>query len=68
MAPSSSEAGSSSGQQAGGDPAAAVAALHAAGDDTEALAEAIQAAAFLDSTPGDARQKLRGRQDGGCSQ
>jgi hypothetical protein len=38
----------------------AVAALHAAGDDLEALREAIAAAAFLDATPGDARQKLRG--------
>ena len=39
---------------------AAVARLHAAGDDAEALAEAIQAASFLDATPGDQRQKLRG--------
>jgi hypothetical protein len=40
--------------------AAAVARLHAAGDDEEALVEAIATAAFLDSAPGDARQKLRG--------
>ncbi|MEW5317681.1 MAG: hypothetical protein WDW38_008963 [Sanguina aurantia] len=38
---------------------AAVAAMHAAGDDTEALAEAIAAASFLDATPGESRQKLR---------
>lgn len=43
------------------DPAAAVALLHAAGDDVEALTEAIAEAAFLDSFPGDYRQKLRGK-------
>lgn len=37
----------------------AVASLHSAGDDQEALEEAIQAAAFLDAIPGDDRQKLR---------
>ena len=42
------------------DPEHAVAQLHAAGDDIEALTEAIQAATFLKDTPGDARQKLRG--------
>lgn len=42
------------------DPERAVAQLHAAGDDIEALTEAIQAATFLKDTPGDARQKLRG--------
>lgn len=36
--------------------------LHAAGDDLEALVEAVDAASFLDSVPGDYRQKLRGRQ------
>ncbi|KAG2494601.1 hypothetical protein HYH03_007366 [Edaphochlamys debaryana] len=41
------------------DPDAAVALLHAAGDDMEALAEAIAEAAFLDATPGEHRQKLR---------
>ncbi|EFJ50619.1 hypothetical protein VOLCADRAFT_116798 [Volvox carteri f. nagariensis] len=41
------------------DPDSAVALLHAAGDDQEALAEAIAEAAFLDTTPGDHRQKLR---------
>lgn len=34
--------------------------LTAAGNDTEALAEAIEYASFLDATPGDDRQKLRG--------
>jgi len=43
------------------DTAAAVAGLHAAGDDTEALSEAIEKAAFLDVIPGDDRQKLRGK-------
>jgi hypothetical protein len=43
-----------------GDASAALAALHAAGDDLEALAEAIERASFLDATPGDDRQKLRG--------
>ena len=42
-----------------GDPKAAVAAL-AAAKDVEALEAAIAAAAFLDATPGDDRQKLRG--------
>ncbi|KAG2452657.1 hypothetical protein HYH02_002890 [Chlamydomonas schloesseri] len=41
------------------DPDSAVALLHAAGDDVEALAEAIAEAGFLDATPGDHRQKLR---------
>ncbi len=45
---------------ASGDAAAAVAALHAAGDDVEALTEAITAAGWLDAHPGDDRQKLRG--------
>ena len=45
----------------GGDPKAAVAAL-AAAKDIEALEGAIAQAAFLDSTPGDDRQKLRGAQ------
>lgn len=58
-APSSSSA--SSATAAPRDPDAATALLHAAGDDREALAEAIAAAAFLDATPGDHRQKLRGR-------
>jgi len=34
--------------------------LHAAGDDVDALKEAVDGAAFLDSVPGDFRQKLRG--------
>lgn len=40
----------------------AVAALAAAGNDTEALAQAIEKAAFLEETPGEDRQKLRGNQ------
>lgn len=40
-------------------PERAVAQLHAAGDDIEALTEAMQAATFLKDAPGDARQKLR---------
>lgn len=44
----------------GADATAAVAALAAAGKDTEALMAAIKGAAFLDSTPGESRQKLRG--------
>ncbi len=40
--------------------AAAVAALQAAGDDVEALTEAIQAASWIDAVPGEDRQKLRG--------
>ena len=43
------------------DAQAAVAAIAAAGNDTEALAEAIEKAAFLDETPGENRQTLRGR-------
>ena len=43
------------------DPDVATAALHAAGQDCEALNEAIAAAAFLDKIPGDHRQKLRGK-------
>ena len=39
---------------------AAVASLQGAGNDLEALALAIKAASFLDETPGDNRQKLRG--------
>ena len=42
------------------DAGSAVYALTAAGNDTEALAEAIEAASFLDETPGEDRQKLRG--------
>jgi hypothetical protein len=41
-------------------PAAALAALHAAGDDLEALTEAVEGATFLDALPGEDRQKLRG--------
>ena len=41
------------------DAGSAVYALTAAGNDTEALAEAIEAASFLDETPGEDRQKLR---------
>lgn len=41
------------------DPAAAVAAI-AAANDVESLEKAIEAASFLDATPGDDRQKLRG--------
>ncbi len=42
------------------DPEAAVAACHAAGDDVEALGQAVQAASWLESKPGDHRQKFRG--------
>jgi hypothetical protein len=42
------------------DISAALASLHAAGDDLEALTEALERAAFLDGIPGDDRQKLRG--------
>jgi hypothetical protein len=42
------------------DAQASILALHAAGDDVEALVEAIHEATFLDETPGEARQKLRG--------
>eukprot|EP00879_Flechtneria_rotunda_P005328 GHRR01005615.1.p1 GENE.GHRR01005615.1~~GHRR01005615.1.p1 ORF type:complete len:196 (+),score=69.96 GHRR01005615.1:221-808(+) len=41
------------------DTAASVASLAAAGDDLEALAEAIIKASFLDKVPGEDRQKLR---------
>ena len=41
---------------------AALANLAAAGNDTEALAEAIEQASFLDAKPGEDRQKFRGRQ------
>lgn len=41
------------------DPQSAVAALEAA-KDIEALVAAIEQASFLDATPGDNRQKLRG--------
>ena len=41
-------------------PEIAAASLHAAGDDVDALVEAIAAATFLDSMPGEYRQKLRG--------
>ncbi len=43
---------------------AAVSALHAAGDDIEALVEAIEQASFLDDIPGEDRQKLRGECSG----
>lgn len=39
---------------------AAVAALQAAGDDTDALSASIAKASFLDEIPGEDRQKLRG--------
>jgi hypothetical protein len=39
----------------------ALANIVAAGNDPEALAEAIEQASFLDATPGDDRQKLRGK-------
>lgn len=42
------------------DAAVSVAALAAAGDDTAALCDAIEHAAFLDAVPGENRQKLRG--------
>ena len=41
--------------------ASALAALTASGADPETLASAIQGASFLDGTPGDARQQLRGK-------
>jgi len=41
-------------------PELAAASLHAAGDDVDALVEAIAAASFLDTMPGEYRQKLRG--------
>lgn len=43
---------------------AALAGIAAAGNDTEALAEAIEKAAFLEETPGEDRQKLRGNNMG----
>ena len=46
----------------GADAATALAALAAAGTDREALISAIKAATFLDETPGEDRQKLRGTQ------
>jgi len=46
------------------DPEGAVARLHAAGEDVEALQEALVEAAFLDAMPGDHRQKLRGASGG----
>ena len=42
------------------DATGAVIALQSAGNDVEALALAIKEAAFLDATPGNNRQKLRG--------
>jgi len=42
------------------DAQAALAGIVAAGNDTETLAEAIEKAAFLEETPGEDRQKLRG--------
>lgn len=42
------------------DAASALAALASAGNDLQALAEAIAEASFLDATPGNDRQKLRG--------
>ncbi|KXZ49882.1 hypothetical protein GPECTOR_19g333 [Gonium pectorale] len=59
MGPGPSAGGVNSSGPSKRDPDAAVALLHAAGDDREALAEAIAEAAFLDATPGDHRQKLR---------
>ena len=47
------------------DAASAVSALEAAGTDLDALATAIGRAAFLDETPGSARQALRGKERGG---
>ena len=40
---------------------AALAGIEAAGNDTETLAEAIENAAFLEDTPGEPRQTLRGK-------
>ena len=42
------------------DAQAALAGIAAAGNDTETLAEAIEKAAFLEESPGEDRQKLRG--------
>ncbi len=42
------------------DTAATVAALQAAGDNVDALANAIIQASYLDDIPGEDRQKLRG--------
>lgn len=47
--------------------ASALAALAASAADPESLASAIQGAAFLDATPGDARQQLRGMKERGWS-
>ena len=44
-----------------GDVQAALAGIEEAGNDTETLAEAIENAAFLEETPGEPRQKLRGK-------
>ena len=43
------------------DPDTALAAIKAAGDDFQSLYEAIKKADFLDKTPGDYRQQLRGK-------
>lgn len=43
--------------------ASAVSALETAGTDLDAIAAAIGAAAFLDETPGSARQALRGKEE-----
>ncbi|GLC39327.1 hypothetical protein PLESTB_000897000 [Pleodorina starrii] len=59
MGPSAAGSGPTAAAPSKRDPDAAVALLHAAGDDREALAEAIAEASFLDATPGDHRQKLR---------
>ena len=46
----------------GADAATVLAALAGAGNDLDALAAAIRGASFLDTTPGEDRQKLRGAQ------
>jgi hypothetical protein len=46
--------------------AAAVAAMHAAGENLAKLDAAIKAAKFLDAIPGDGRQELRGAQRPAC--
>ena len=43
------------------DPETALSAINAAGDDFQSLYEAIKKAEFLNATPGDYRQQLRGR-------
>lgn len=43
------------------DTASTIAALQAAGDDLDALANAIIQASYLDEIPGEDRQKLRGK-------